>query len=440
MKRLAAALHPRTRRQIVMPTRGFTLIELLAVIVVIGLLVSLLLPAVQQVREAAWSTLCKNNLHQISVAYEQYRSQQGSIATFNVEKWPSTLLPYMEKQLATLTCPKDTEKAGTGSGALSEWQFTTDWYGNVLFPLSPAIGGMCWLAEPNDITFCNSHGGVQTPTAPDYLLMLESCSRDYSNTSWNGQDYAMLVKPQPDGTVLCKFVWQDPGVTAYAKLFPPANAKDPVSGNLYPSPFYKVGWPGSAWFLGCPSFVATSAPGDSPSSYAMNVRAQNLRLDGNRVLMVEYCFGKNVAKVVRVNTPPPVQPLRTSYPTDASGVEDYGLAVKNYNASRLEYISGCTAADLLDSKLKNQNMDPTGKPSPYAGVGSWGGSRARHLGAMNVLYADGSVDTVLPEDIDPTSPSDDYRINNYLWKRDHVDSPIAIGPPAQLPASANPAL
>lgn len=202
---------------------GFTLIELLVASGVIAVLVGLLLPAVQQAREAARRTCCRNNLKQLGLALHQYhdvhaRFPPGSLLG-NIHNVNEMLLPFMEQsalyqqidfgvdnitpensrvlaehRLAYQVCPSNPQGTAIGQydGLLSQGAAYQTCAGPYRFPLGPDKASDCYQAGLPD--FCA--GASVAPTsgmfglaiaAPNYASRIRDVTDGLSQTIMLGE-------------------------------------------------------------------------------------------------------------------------------------------------------------------------------------------------------------------------------------------------------------
>ncbi|MCC7475686.1 MAG: DUF1559 domain-containing protein [Pirellulales bacterium] len=132
------------------PLQGFTLVELLVVIAIIGILVALLLPAIQAAREAARRTQCINNLKQWTLSMQLHHSAKnkfncGGYRTSNNRRqsWPPQLWPYIEE-----------------GSVLSQWSNSTSFYDVPnAYPVGNALAGKAPAAQWFSLYDCPSDRG-----------------------------------------------------------------------------------------------------------------------------------------------------------------------------------------------------------------------------------------------------------------------------------------
>lgn len=138
---------------------AFTLVELLVVIAIIGILIALLLPAVQKIREVAARLQCTNNLKQIALAFHNHHDALGFFPTGGYFAYsPPT---YINGKPTVL----DQQEAGWGFQILPYIEAQNAWMGN---PATTDSGrAAVAIATLNKVFFCPSRRQPQSVTYPD---------------------------------------------------------------------------------------------------------------------------------------------------------------------------------------------------------------------------------------------------------------------------------
>jgi len=352
-------------------TAGFTLIELLVVVSIIGLLVSLLMPAVQGAREAGRSAHCKNNLHQLGIAYQRLGSQQraGTPVLGAASRWINNLLPYAEQSQEILWCPNDgRERESSSGGTLSE-------DGNVIVQDKPPQSLVLHVTENAKMVLYQERQNFVLPS---------SVSVDLSRPGTMMSGGTMSGGSVPAGTAVdCYLLHYDPVGPNGTQ----SNAHVSFAGKILGAIVLTSGLRQTDSLLGAPGTAYDQKAG----ARGMEAGAEIMTLSQDmRTLVVDRLVVTGCMEEARILTEPG------------------GVGMSSYGANgRVHRFTG-DAHKILLLDYNKVVADVVGGASGDV----WSEQIApRHAGTVNVLFADGHVEAMTPRNIDPRITA----LHNEYW-------------------------
>ncbi len=230
---------------------GFTLIELLVVIAIIAILIGLLLPAVQKVREAAARIQSMNNLKQVGIAqhnihsaYEKFAPGYGGFSATSVAAYPWTvwILPYIEQDniyktiVPTYTAGYPAAGSSQTGVVIKTFNAPADPTATTTNPTTSYAGNLLSMPVTSANVIATPGGTAATPTSP---LSVATMTDGTSNTLLFAEKYAVSAQPTANARV---HPWWVTPVNTTTTPVTPADASiilftPNLSGAVPPYPF-----------------------------------------------------------------------------------------------------------------------------------------------------------------------------------------------------------